>query len=127
MRLKTSPTLTRVEIHHLEIRGREFELGETVAAVPIRGVGIAVLIDPHLLVLGGLFGYGGVDEAEVLRADAAAGDVVFDEGEGHGGTVAAVADVEHVFGAAGEGDDVDDVDPGSGGRFVKFYVSYVCL
>ena len=62
-----------------------------------------------------LLGQGGADEADGLRADGAAGGAVFEQGEGLGGAVAAVGDVEEVFGAGGEGDDVDGVDPGGRG------------
>ena len=80
----------------------------THAAVPFRRVRVAVLVDPELLAVlrlrggrGLLVGRdgGGVDEAELLRTDTAAGDEVGGQWEGKGGPVAAVADVEHVFGA----------------------------
>lgn len=65
-RLETRRALTGVEIHHLKVRACELQLGEAVAAVPVRPFRIAVLVDPQPLVLGGLFGDGGADEAEVL-------------------------------------------------------------
>ncbi len=114
--MKTSRTLARIETHDLKVRRRELDFGsEAIAAVPVDTVRVAVLVDAHLQARGRLFGYGCADEAEACGADAAGdwgcGVVWKGKGEGEGGAVAAVADVEHVFGAGGEGDYVDDVDP----------------
>lgn len=72
-----------------------------------------------------LLGQGGADEADGLRADGAAGGAVFEQGEGLGGAVAAVGDVEEVFGAGGEGDDVDGVDPGGEGRCSDWFEDFL--
>ena len=51
-----------------------------------------------------------VDESDFLGSEILL-DVSGDEGKRLGGSVAAEADVEHVFFAGGESDDVQNVDP----------------
>ena len=61
--------------------------------------------------VGGELRDGVVHEADVLGADVGDDGGGRVEGDGFCGAVAAETDVNHVFGAAGEGDYVDDVAP----------------
>lgn len=110
LQLKAVRVRTRKVVHDLEVRLREFEFWKAVERVPRLCQAITVLIDPKFAAFVHLFGDGVVDETDILGADVVC-DGAFEEGKRGCCSVAAEADVDHVFCAIGEGYDVEYMYP----------------